>query len=941
MTEQIPNWQQQAQDYLCQGDYSQAKSLYEQAIATEPHIKSHYWHLGLLLLLQGQEEEAQMVWFDALSSADSEVEVQASITELVEILHIEAQKFEQKFDYQTAWLIRQHIYENQPDNINNLLRSLWLGIKLNIFISHENIHLQQITELLPHISPIQVDAPLLLQVLQQILAITSDSLSTSTSQFVDACITHYQNALADQPAIAELHYRLGTIYAEIKRTEEAIACYKQALELQPEYAEPYFSLGNIDLNRGNYEQAIAKYQTAIQINPNFAKTYINLAYLLEQQGNLEAAIQTLQIAIANDPSFVAAYRNLGILLLKLKRATEAESIFRQALVISADDVNVYTGLADSLISQNKLEEAIACLEQSPIPYKEFARVYLSVSNAMLTQHKLIEAKVCFEIATDIDPRETEAYCGIGAILMQQLHIEEAIAQYQIALEINPMLAKAYARIGQAKSLQGRTEEAIHNYQKALEIDPDQVSAYHIHLILPVLYDYTAQINQWRIRFTQELQEFIRKVSLKLEINRQACLESISYRTNFYLAYQGQNDLELQSQYGKLVQQIMATNYPQWSEPLSMPPLGQNGKIRVGYISEFFRSHSVGNMTIGWLRYRDRQQFEAYTYYTATKEDFVVKEFEQESDYFRHLPNNLESVCAQIYADQLHILVFPDIGMQPQTTQIAGLRLAPVQCVWAGHPVTTGLPTMDYFLSSDLMEPEEGQSHYSEQLVCLPKLGFAYAKPPSPSVLKSRTDLQLPEDCVLYVSCQTLFKYLPQYDYLFARIAAQVPQAKLVFLGGAKDTYVTEKLRQRLHRVFSQAGLEMQQHCIILPRLDWEDYFNLLRVSDISLDTIGFSGGNTTLQAIAFNLPVVTMPTEFMRGRVSYGVMQTLGVTHTVALSEDEYIEIAVKLGLDSHWRKQVVEKISNHHHQLFDDKTAIAALEAFYKEAVTSYAVVT
>jgi predicted O-linked N-acetylglucosamine transferase (SPINDLY family) len=923
-----------ARQYVQKGDWDSALQLYEQAIAAEPNVKSHYWQLGLLLLLQGQEEEAQIVWFDALSTTESDAEMQTCTAELVEILDTEARSRENSADYQTAWLLRQYIGENQPEDIDNLLRSLILSIQLNLFIPDEDASLPQAISLLPHLSPTQVDDSLLLQVLQKILEF--DKSSPISLQLVDACLAHYQDALTADPTIAEWHYRLGTIYAESQQTAEAIACYERALQLKPDYAEPYFSLGNIDLNQGNYEQAIANYKRAIRLNPSLAKAYVNLAFIQEQQGSFDVAIATLQAATQLQPSFATAFRNLGILLLKLEKLSEAEAICRDALKIAPDDVPARTTLADALIRQNRLEEAIDCLERAPTRHPDFAKSFCDIGNAMIGHNKLIEANACFEIATDINPHEAEAYAGMGFILLQQLKLDEAIAQYQKAIEVNPDLARAYANIGQAKSLQGRTDEATCYYQKALDIDSGLVCAYHIHLLLPILYDSEDQILTWRQRFTLGMNDFIKKISLRLETDRLACMESIGYRTNFYLAYQEQNDLELQCLYGQLVQKIMSANYPQWAEPLTMPPLGQNEKIRIGYISEFFRSHSVGNMTIGWLRYRDREKFEVYTYYTATKEDFMVEEFRQESDFFRHLPTSVEAICDRIRADRLHLLVFPDIGMQPQTTQIAGLRLAPVQCVWAGHPVTTGLPTMDYFLSSDLMETDEAQSHYSEQLVRLPKLGFAYAKPPMPSVLKSRADLQLPEDCILYVSCQTLFKYLPQYDYLFARIAARVPQAKLVFLGGVKDTYVTEQLKQRLHRVFSQAGLEMEQHCIILPRLDWEDYFNLLRVCNISLDTVGFSGGNTTLQAIAFNLPVVTFPSEFMRGRVSYGVLQTLGVLDTVASSLEDYVEIAVKLGTDRDWRRQIVEKISSHHHNLYDDRVAIKALEQFYQEVVVT-----
>jgi predicted O-linked N-acetylglucosamine transferase (SPINDLY family) len=101
------------------------------------------------------------------------------------------------------------------------------------------------------------------------------------------------------------------------------------------------------------------------------------------------------------------------------------------------------------------------------------------------------------------------------------------------------------------------------------------------------------------------------------------------------------------------------------------------------------------------------------------------------------PNQMERIAQHILDNQLHILVYLDIGMDPRTTQLAGLRLAPVQCVTWGHPITSGLPTIDYFISSELMEPAEGDNHYSEKLIRLSNLGIAYPKPSLPPQRKTR------------------------------------------------------------------------------------------------------------------------------------------------------------------------------------------------------------
>ncbi|MEH2337546.1 O-linked N-acetylglucosamine transferase, SPINDLY family protein [Nostoc sp.] len=422
-----------------------------------------------------------------------------------------------------------------------------------------------------------------------------------------------------------------------------------------------------------------------------------------------------------------------------------------------------------------------------------------------------------------------------------------------------------------------------------------------------------------------MQDLIEQTSLQTTEDQHSALAGIGRLTNFYLSYQAQNDIDLQRQYGKLGHEIMAANYPQWVVPLSIPKLQPNNKIRVGYVSHYLHSYSGTLWLTGWLRYCDRSSFEIYCYYIGNEPDPITQQFQEYSNVFHHIPDNLSAACEQIIADKLHILVFPEIGMNPQTMQMAGLRLAPVQCVAWGHPVTTGLPTIDYFLSSELMEPENAQEHYSEKLIRLPNIGVSYPKPYIPPVIKTRSYFQLPDDAVIYLCCQALFKYLPQYDFIFAEIARRLPPAKFVFLRGGL-------LQPRLKRAFAAIGLNSEDYCVFISIPERLDYLMINLLSDVYLDTFTWSGGNTTLEAIACNLPIVTCPGEFMRGRHSDSFLKMLGVTNTIAENEAEYIEIAVKLGLDPAWRGTIAERMSQNHNRLFDDKACVVGLEAFYKQ---------
>ena len=211
--------------------------------------------------------------------------------------------------------------------------------------------------------------------------------------------------------------------------------------------------------------------------------------------------------------------------------------------------------------------------------------------------------------------------------------------------------------------------------------------------------------------------------------------------------------------------------------------------------------------------------------------------------------------------------------------------------------------------------------------------MCYEKPEIPQLTKNRADFSIREDAILYLSCQSLFKYLPQFDQIFAQIAKRVPQAQFAFISH-DVTAINHQFKARLKRVFAEFNLDSEAYCILLPRMNYIDYLNLNLLSEIFLDTFSWSGGNTTLEAIACGLPVVTCPKAFMRGRHAYGILQMMGITTTIAQNEAEYVEIAVKLGLDQEWRQEISRQITELQDNVYDDQTCVTALESFYKQVV-------
>ncbi|MBD2389761.1 O-linked N-acetylglucosamine transferase, SPINDLY family protein [Aphanizomenon flos-aquae FACHB-1290] len=577
---------------------------------------------------------------------------------------------------------------------------------------------------------------------------------------------------------------------------------------------------------------------------------------------------------------------------------------------------------------NKQVEQIPLYSLENLKEASAEQFFFQLGNSLFFQSKYQEAIIQYQKFQQIQIGNPEFYWSFSECFRQLNLLEQCFAVLQAGIKLYPLDVKLHFTVIVNYQMSGRIQEAIRAANIALENLPNNRTFQLLfNLLLPSVYDQVEEIDAYRKRFKQGLDNLINNIPLNNIEDQQNTLIATSCWTNFYLPYQADNVLVLQSQYGNWLHQIMKANYPQWSMPLLMPPLKENHKIRIGYASNYLHSYSGTLWLTGWLKYCDHDNFEIYCYYTGNQPDPITEKFQEYSDFFYHIPGNLPAVCQQIMTDKLHILVYPEIGMDAPTMQMAGLRLAPVQCTAWGHPVTTGLPTIDYFLSSQLMEGENAQEHYSEKLILLPNIGVAYPEPYIPPVVKTRSNYGLSDNDIIYLCCQAPFKYLPQYDFILAEIASRVSQAKFVFLRGTV-------LKTRLERAFAAVGLNSEDYCVHLNIPARLDYVMINLLSDVYLDTFTWSGGNTSLEAIACNLPIVTCPGEFMRGRHTDSFLKLLGVTDTIAKNEAEYIDIAVKLGIDKNWRNSISEMMSQNHNYLFDDQACIVGLEAFYKEVV-------
>jgi predicted O-linked N-acetylglucosamine transferase (SPINDLY family) len=442
--------------------------------------------------------------------------------------------------------------------------------------------------------------------------------------------------------------------------------------------------------------------------------------------------------------------------------------------------------------------------------------------------------------------------------------------------------------------------------------------------LPTLYMDPAEIAPRRAAYAQRLAALSDEVARGRPGDYAA---GVGPKQPFYLAYQGENDRDLQRVYGEMVCSILAARHPT-AAIAAAPSAGE--AIKVGIVSGFFRSHSNWKIPIrGWLAELDRRRFRLFGYYTDGRRDAATEEAERLCERFVPGPLPIARWREIILADAPHVLIYPEVGMDNVAVQLAAQRLAPVQCNSWGHPDTSGFPTLDYFLSSDRMEPPDGQDHYSERLVRLPNLSFHYEPPVITPALIARSDLGLRDGATVYWCGQSLFKYLPQFDAVFPRIAREAGDCQFVFIGHSAAPEITALFHARLDKAFSLQALAASDHCVFLPRLDQQTFAAAIGCCDIILDSIGWSGCNSTFESLHHHLPIVTMTGRLMRGRHTMAILAMMDVTETIVETVDDYIAIAVRLARDADWRRAIAAQMAANRHRVYGDRACIEALEAF------------
>ena len=505
-------------------------------------------------------------------------------------------------------------------------------------------------------------------------------------------------------------------------------------------------------------------------------------------------------------------------------------------------------------------------------------------------------------------------------------VDEAISNYEKAIKINTNFIKTFVKVGNFLKDSGRIDDARKCFDKLFKLKPDDIG-YKINseqLIAPLVQS-VEEINFFRNGYEKSL-ETLKKYKYITE--KPGDIIGANF---FTLAYHAKDNLEIMMKTSKFFREIIPNiNYVSNNINKSK----KQKKIRVGFISEFLTRHTIGKLFGGLIKNIDRKKFDTIIFHTSkTKNSLIKNKIDDSANKIVNLSSRIQEQQQQVEKENLDIVFYPDIGMSSTTYFLAYSRFAPVQIVSWGHPETTGINTIDYFLSSVLLETDNISKKYSERLICLSQFPLYYEPPQNLGLMKNRVDLALPEKTRLYGCPQSLFKLHPDFDAILAEILHQDPKANIILIGGEGiEKFWSEALKKRWSKNFPILN---ERVLFTKKRLPLLDFVSLCNCVDVLLDPLHFGGGNSFLESMMVGTPTITMPGTHLKTNITAAAYKQMQILNPpIVQSSKKYIDLAVRLAQDKKKNNLLREesKIAAKKH-LYRNLNALKEFEKFLEEA--------
>jgi len=711
-------------------------------------------------------------------------------------------------------------------------------------------------------------------------------------------------------------FNLGESYRMNQQPLLAIENLKKAQDLAPDFANISFSLAKAYLDSGNYQEAISNFQKTLNLQPNNFRAMFNLGNLMLKLGEPIRAEDYYRNTIKINPEFAEAYNNLGITLGNSK---EAIKVFRQALLLKPDYSEARDNLFQVFKKRNDIQEIELFYQETTKNETENFTLCLDLARLFAAAEKREQAIFYYQKALAIEQGNGEINNELGLLFLKNNQLEEAISCWQKAISLNPDFVELYLQLAMIYEKKNEPEKAKNNYREVLRLEPkNKRLALYQEIIGKTVYQDREEIFAYQHQLLKTINHF-QGTDFQLDFSS---LHKENIRLPFSLIYQGLDDRLLRERFANLFK----------ISPVKIKKNSGN-KPQIGIIITPGHEGIITKLYRGILNRISLKDFSITLICQKGKANpIIAPSIRNQEIKFLELPETIKDSVEKISDTGFDLLYYPEIGTDTTNYFLPFFKMAPIQLNGWCWPVTSGIPQVDYFLSSELLETNESDSFFSEKLLRLPSLPVYYVRENLPIMIKTRIDYGLSEQQRIYFCNQNLLKLHPDLDRLTNEILERDPLA-IYLLIESEDPLLTEKVKQRLEKNHGKNYSRIK----FFPRLmSGPEYFELLRLADVVIDSLHYTGGvNTISDAFICHTPFVTLPGKFQRGRYGYAMYTKMGISECLAKNEADYVNIALKIANDRDYRYALGKKIKEKSPILFEDLNAVKEHEQIFLQLLS------
>jgi protein O-GlcNAc transferase len=726
-------------------------------------------------------------------------------------------------------------------------------------------------------------------------------------------LASYDRAIVFNPGDAFAYYNRGTLLRRLGRVEEALASFEQAVVANSGFAEAHFNRGSLLKELHRFDEALASYGNAIRIAPGFAPAYLRRGMLLREMKQFDAALASYDKAIELDPGLAAAHCYRGVELQETERPDAALASYDKAIALDPRFAEAYYNRGVLHQHAKRSDAAMADYDKAIELVPHFAEAY-SNRGALLHAGKQSEAALAsYDKAIELEPNYPEALSSRGAVLMSLERWNEALASLDRSIALAPGSAEAHRDRAEVLYQLMQPREAVASFERALDLKPDWAAALRRHTFVKM------SVCDWR-----DLQSTTERITAEVEAGLPLSADPLLISALV-------DEPRLQH---RAAQIRVRDDCPPDDRLGAIAQRPRSDKIRVGYYSPDFRSHSVARLMAELFELHGRSRFEITAFaFGPESSDPYRKRLEQAFDRFLDIRERSDLEVASL-SRELGIDIAVDLAgfTSHCRTKIFALRAAPIQLSYIGFLGTMGAPYMDYLIADATIIPPASQAYYSEKIIYLPSYQVNDSQRTISERIFTREELGLPAEGFVFSCYNSLYKIQPATFEIWMRILHRVSGSVLFIYTENAD------VEQNLMNAARRNGVDPDR-MVFAKRLKLEEYLARFRTMDLFLDTWPYNGGTTVSDALWAGLPVLTYTGRSFASRCANSVLKAIDLPELITESPQEYEDLAVELATDPQRLAEIRRKLAHHRNTtpLFDTRSFTRHLESAYVKICERY----